>query len=265
MGRFTGIIIKNVAMIAVGGVIAALAKKGIEKFVYPDADKYICGPSEIKTEIKHIDVNWLNGEVRVKAWNYDTIAFVETGENDTEVTESENLYYMVNNNKLYIKFCKSGDIVNIKKKTLTLCIPNELVLDDIKINTTAADVEVFDVIVDDVVVSTNSGNVMADIPSSDRVEVKTVSGHAEVNVSSLGSMEIKTTSGNIGAYSDVLPSVLDLKTVSGEVTVKLPAYAKFNPEVSTTSGSIYSEYRYEESAEKIFVKTVSGNINFIMK
>jgi len=265
MGRFTGIIIKNVAMIAVGGVIAALAKKGIEKFVYPDAEKYICGPAEISSEIKHIDINWLNGEVRVKTWDYNTVAFVETAEENQEVPQSENLYYMVNNNRLYIKFCKSGDIVNIKKKTLTLCIPNEMVLDDIKINTTSADVEVFDVIIDDVDITSNSGNVMADIPSSDRVAVKTTSGHVEVNVSSLGSMEIKTVSGNIGAYSDVLPSILDLKTTSGEVTVKLPAYAKFNPEVSTTSGSVYSEYRYEESAEKISVKTVSGDINFIMK
>lgn len=265
MGKLASVIVKNAAMLAIGGVIATLAKKGIDKFVYPEAERYTRGAAEIRKEIKHIDINWLAGVVKVKTWDYPTIAFVETYPNQTEVTDQESLYYLVDNNRLYLKFCSSGNLINLKRKELTLCIPNEVVIDDIKIHTTSSDVEVYDTVVDDVLITTNSGTVFADIPSSDIVEIKTTSGNVEINVSSLGSMDIKTVSGNVGAYSDVLPSNLNVKTSSGEVTVKLPAYAKFYPEVATTSGSVYSEFRYEESNEKIAVKTVSGNINFIMK
>lgn len=227
--------IKSIAVIALLAlVIVSLASCahnniGITGTVYNDADKYTAGSlAYSSSDINRVEVNWLSGSVEIKQGEGE----LSVSEVNDNLSEEEQLHWMISDKTLYIQFCKSGHSFNsLSKKELHLEIPRGA---EINIGTTSADI-------------------FADELDVKKADVGTVSGNIKIGIFSGEELNFNTTSGDLNA--DSLECVtLDVNTLSGNT--KIGGIKAEKAEFGSTSGNVTLSLL--EPAE-IEVKTVSGN------
>jgi len=223
-------------------------------FGYPDSERYTVGSAEIPVEDGplSLQISWIAGDVTVEAWDKDviSIAETETGETRTQV------HWLLENGSLNIMYAASGKHTALPSKDLTVKLPVSVAekLRHVGIDGTSQDVELSGLMMDQLFFYSVSGGFR-------------FSGKAE-------RLSLETTSGEVRLDLDKTPDEIKFDSVSGDLTISMPAGRRFEVDWDTVSGDFDCEFPGEHRDDEwIFnpeenyalesdfeFETVSGNV-----
>ena len=282
------------AILFAGFVITALVMRngidslsfGLSDYEYKGAESYSQGDASISANIARIDIDWISGNIIVKAG--DEVSFYEQS-NET-ISDDMTLRYLVEGDTLTIKYCKSGryDANEMVSKDLHITL-DASTLEHLKLDSISADISIDGISPDRFEVETTSGdikitgcdscdildaesisgNIEINIGNSARVDLDNVSGLVDVNGDNIGSLSIETVSGDTALFIRGSLSGLEFESVSGDLSLYLPSNSSFDLEFESTSGSFRSEhpalvrgdrYIFGEGGPRYEADTVSGDV-----
>lgn len=115
-----------------------------------------------------------------------------------------------------------------------------------------------------------SGEVLVEDGSFETVTANTVSGEIQMEAQRINDFEADSTSGAISLSLSEMPARIEIDTVSGSATIKLPENDGFTLEYDTVSGGMDNDFAmahdmYKNGGSEIAIDTVSGGINLIKK
>ncbi len=220
-------------------------------YFYDDFDKYIKGGATLEATIKNIEIDWVSGDVKIVKHAENTIAFNETSNKKTN--DDTSMYYYLEGDTLHIKFAKSGKFqFSNLQKSLTVELPESLLLDD-------ADIDVV------------SANLTIDNVNVKELDLDTVSGDIVVKSSTVEDFNIDSVSGSVNLITSTCPENGKFDSVSGSISFELPQDAGYEVEFNTVSGDYKSDktttkksgktYTVGDGKAKYKVNTVSGNFS----
>ncbi len=258
-------------------------------YKYENADKYVAGDISYKTDgINRIDVNWVSGDVSIVLWDGETVSVSEIG----DFADDKKVHTAVIDGALMIKFAASGNLgTNSKGKSLTVKIPEAMLLSEIAVDTVSAEVSVdmkaevrtidIDTVSgstdiknlsgDSVGVDTTSGRITVSGATFAKASLDSVSGRIEIDDSALTDVDAETVSGRINcSFRDgAAIDELDFSSVSGDIEILLPEGVGFEAKLSSVSGDFDSDfacvrngktYTCGDGSIKISADTTSGDL-----
>ena len=181
---------------------------------YVDGDKYTAGAPEVGENITAIDIGWYGGEICVEYAAVETITVSETA--DKELEEDTKQHHWIDGETLHIQYCLSGLMFSYGtpiEKTLTLLIPQEMVLQKLEIESLSANISITDLSVNDVEIDNHMGKTQASFISVNEVEIE--QGNEDGTVSFVNAPKT-------GDFSF---------DGSGILTIKFPAETGFTAEI----------------------------------
>lgn len=300
MGRTAKIILWTVITVMVlalmlvlffvpGKIIGKVDLPIMTSYKYKNADRYTAGNAEVATEgISRIDVDWLAGDVNIVLWDGETVSVSEIGDFD----DDKKVHTAVIDGALMIKFAASGNLgTNSKGKSLTVKIPEAMLLSEIAVDTVSAEVsvdmkaEVRTVDIDTVSGSTYIGNLSGSSLGVDttsgkitvsgatfaKASLDSVSGRIEIDDSALTDVDAETVSGRINCSfrEGAVLDDLDFSSVSGDIELILSEDAGFEAKLSSVSGDFNTDfacvrngktYTCGDGSIKISADTTSGDL-----
>ena len=280
--------------LAPGKIIGKVDLPVMTNYKYKNAEMYTAGNAEIATEgINRIDVDWVLGDVSMVLWDGKTVSVSEIG----DFADDKKVHTAVIDGALMIKFTASGNLgMKAASKSLTVKIPETMVLSGIAADTVSADVsidmktEVKTVDIDTVSGSTDIRNLSGDSVGVDttsgritvsgatfvKAEFDSVSGRIEIDDSALTGVDAETVSGKINCSfrEGAVLDELDFSSVSGDIELMLPANVGFEAKLSSVSGDLNTDfacvrngkiYTCGDGSIKISADTTSGDLTINKK
>ncbi len=246
------------------------------------------GFASLKT-VQAVEVNWGSGAVQVVAVEGDGLSA------DTE-EESGRVKWYMEGDTLVIE---DGDPLSLRPQpALTLYVPAGL--RELEVETDSGDISVENLSLGALELSSASGDVSvtggeataADLSAAsgavsffgsvEALEVSTVSGAISVILSGpcqsldaesssgsievigdIQSMEAENTSGSLTASFASLPQRLEVETLSGDVSLALPAGELFSLDFRSASGRVSSSLDYGGGGPRYAVTTGSGDLSIV--
>lgn len=234
---------------------------GLASFCYDHAEQYTGGGAALTDTVERVEIHWLSGSVSVEVHGEDTISFSE--EANRKLTKDDCLNYRLDGTTLVIQFCRSGKWdLNGLQKDLTVLLPEELLLKELEVDSVSAELCADGVSAEEMEMDTVSGDIclrhcgvttrakLDTVSGSVGAELaqpleslyaETVSGNVEITAPELTAFHADTTSGSVFLAAEAAPKELDVDTVSGAVTLRLPENAGFTLDFDTVSGEYTSE------------------------
>ena len=240
---------------------------------YDNADKYTAGDREITDKIDTLDIDWVSGKVTVSAGG-STVKVKET--TDADLDDNLKVHTWADGSTLHVRFCKSGERYSKSaEKTLEITVPSETVFEDIKVNTSSADIVCegvaaktaemdsssgeltyngnagsfdadsssgnisFSGIASDIDADSSSGQVTIDQKGdAQSIEVSTSSGEIEVDCEYTDTLKASSSSGDKDITLRKMPKEVSVSSSSGKLDITLPEDAGFTAEIDTSSGDV---------------------------
>lgn len=258
------------------------------KYGVYNSENYAVGGVTVEQSLSYLEVDWLCGDVEIKAHDGINLIFSE------EVTKGESnddglkLRYLIKDNALKIKFAASGQIVPSNfNKTLTVLVPQSAKFSEVEVDCVSASASVSGLNISELEVDSVSGIVNINECEIGEAEIKSVSGKikiADVDVGnadidstsneisfggSVQKIEIGNVSGDIDVSVDNLPTEVEIKSTSGAVVFNPKGERNFKIKYSTTSGKYKSDLPctvdakycvFGDGTYRYKISTVSGNL-----
>ena len=262
---------------------------GLSSFYYDNVEKYIVGGASITDTVERVEIQWLSGSVKVAAHKENMVRFSE--EANLCLTNDNSVHFWLDGTTLRIQFCGSGEWdLNGLEKDLTVLLPEELTLKELKINGLSAWMEVDSIQAEELNLNTMSGDVdvtgctiteSADFDTTSgavtaevlgalrELCVNTVSGKASVTAQRIDTVDMDSTSGALLLSVAETPDRIDMSTGSGAVTLILPEDTGMTLRFGTVSGKLSSELPcktdgkdsvFGDGACECSIETTSGNL-----
>ena len=241
------------------------------------------------SNIKSINVDWINGNVLIEEYDGETVQFFE--ENNSRESDLQ-MRYQDTGGVLNIRFARSGNInlglFNNLIKKLTVLIPRDMNIDYLRIDAVSASVKVQGVNVNSLKVDTTSGDVTIDNAVSETIDIDTVSGRIEITETETYSVDLdsisgnhkfqgecerfksNTTSGDVTVYFEIPIKDADFDTISGSITVYLTEQNGFTARWDSISGRFNCDFAttfqgdsatYGDGSASIRMNNVSGRMS----
>ena len=270
-------ILMAVGVLTLAGALYGCNYMGATSYIYQNGDKYTAGDREIKDKIEKLDIDYLSGEVTLTGNTGDVIKITETAEKDLD--EKRKVHSWVDGTTLYIRFCESARNMDLNKlgKKLTVTIPADVNLSDLKIEISSGDVKGSDVTAENVDVEASSGdvnmsctakNIEMEASSGDitltavaeEISVETTSG--DITVKQSGNSRKITAEASSGTLDITAEEVTTLrtKTSSGRITVSADTVGSF--ESDSSSGRC--EAGFTKTPDSTDIETSSGNVKLLL-
>ena len=249
---------------------SSLLPFGVTKYQYKNADRYTAGNTEISERVKSLDVNWISGSVSIIAWDGDTVRIRE----DEDITDpDQQVHWYLESGRLHIQYCASKRFqADLPSKDLIIELPvgwasnlssieietvsasvnlNDLDTRELQIESVSGGFNLVKVSAADADLDTVSGHISATDLNASIIDVETVSGTTTLS-GWIGNGTFETGSGDVTLTSNGTPEALDLKTVSGNITLIYPLTGTilnegFRVVLDTVSGDIKSELHYTKA------------------
>ena len=265
------------------GILNALVADGKWTFGWRDyrydEEGYRIGEGSIPaTDVRRIEVDWIDGSVTVVACQDRYPSVTEVVEN--ELPESAQVRWRVSEDgTLSIKYRKSSWFFAVgsgnREKGLILRIPEKMMesLEVLDIEGVSTNVTVTDIHAESLVFSSVSGWLLTKNCSFDTASLASESGEVSLGADVAGSVSISTKYGKVTLESAVTPSAVSISTKSGDVRLALPADASFSFEWSG-KGSVTSDlpcthegstYRISTGAYTYSITSKSGDLSVVEK
>lgn len=287
-----------VALVLTGILISALVfKKNPDApiisndYKYDNENEYSVGAIELSaTEFTSVRVDWISGNIYLHAYDGDKVKVEETSHDDIE--EKYELRWLVKDNTLYIRPCKSMSSWNladkIPTKDLFIYIPYDLaaMMDKVHIDNASASVNISGITADEFDIASVSGDIWYEKCGANEMKIENVSGYINLTETNVDIFDIESVSGNIeimgiinslnvdSVSGEVLlctnqaPQTADVSTVSGDIKFQLPDNDGFCIDFDSVSGKVTSEFSltinnseqtYGNGSRDFDFETVSGN------
>lgn len=233
------------------GLLGCVMINGVSSFnQYPEAEKYSVGNfSYAAGDITRVEVDWVAGSIYIQQSDKATLQVEETG----ELTEEQQLHYLLEDGVLKIQYCASGytGTFPVKGKELTVEIPQDM---DLSVDSVSGNVILGDGTFGELKLDTTSGKIEFGTVSAEVCRLDTVSGSIRgEKLSCTKRLKADTTSGSVQVDWLETPEA-DVETTSGDVDLCL--YGQ-EAEIGTTSGSITLKLEKGKRAE---VESTSGSV-----
>ena len=208
---------------------------------YENAGKYDKGNGSVSDAMEELEINWIAGEVELLPYDGDAVEFSETSEQ--EVKDAFVMRYRLEGKTLYLQYAKSGKWKFGKlSKNLTVRIPRELRLSQIRIHTISAQMQLSGLQTDTLKIETVSGNIrLDDGEAMNALSLETVSGKANLTMLRVADLNVNTVSGSVSVRTKITRRA-KLDSVSGDLSLFLPPDSSFAARVDTVSGSFNSDF-----------------------
>lgn len=232
-------------------VVLALSLGRMNKYNYANGRDYTAGNARISEKVEEIEINWVSGKVNIMRHDGDDVILTE--EADRTLTEKQQMHWLLDGKTLRVQYIASGarSTTNMNK-ALTVMLPNDLSLDDMRINAVSASVEL-------------------EALQADKLRINTVSGQVDAECKRVNEMEANTVSGTLFLAFVRAPEKITAGSVSGDVNIALPEDSGFRAELDSVSGDVKSGlsmerkdkdlYVYGDESCRIDVNTVSGDLS----
>ena len=276
MNKSKIIVIALIVCLVALGVGAVLIFGNNLGLTYANADQYTAGDATVTGTVENLDVNWKSGSIKIEYHSGSEIRVTETG--NRTISGDDQLRWWLDGTTLRIQYAKSGrfHIIDTLNKTLTISLPEGIVLKTAKIHTTSGDMDIPQLTADETELTVTSGNVRATADTR-KMTVRATSG--DLNISLPGNAEAVTfevTSGKItadigyaeklsihGTSSDInfygKAGDADIKTTSGAVSVRFLTFRTLN--IDVTSGNVTAALP-ENPGFTLDAKMTSGKLNY---
>ena len=270
-------ILMAAGVLALAGALCGCSFMGVTSYIYDNSDKYTAGDREITDSIKTIDIDYFSGEVALTGNTGNGIRITETSEKDLD--DQRKVHTWVDGTTLYIRFCESGRNMDLNKlgKKLTVTVPANTNLSDLKIQITSGDVKCSDIAAENVNVESSSGDVnvsctaanikmkasSGDITldaTAEEISVETSSGDIVVRQS--GSSRKITAEASSGALDITAEEVINLRTKTSSGRIKVTADTVGNFESDSSSGRC--EASFANTPDSTDIETSSGNVKLLL-
>ncbi len=209
-----------------------------------------------------LNIDWLAGGIEIKLSSDDAIKISEIPEvSETELDDETALCWRVENGTLEIKYAARRD--ELPTKYLYVEIPRTLKLESIGINTVSGYIDAEELAAaKELNITGNSGNIKLVDCSAGKLKVDAVSGNILLADCSFNGVSVNTVSGQVELGLHEAAAELDVSSVSGNVTLRLPADTSPAVEFDTVSGNLKAELacRLEDDAA-YYINTVSGDLS----
>ena len=229
-------------------------KVSIGLAAFANADKYTVGDTEITSTVENLDIDWTSGKVNIEYHAGSGVSVSETANRDT--SEDEKLRWWLDGTTLRIKYAKPQlTIFNNLKKTLTVSLPEGIVLKNVDIDTTSADIGVPSMTADEIKFDTTSGDVNAVITAK-KLSASSTSGDLNVRQDSdINTAHFSSTSGTL-AFTVPSAEKISMESTSGDISVTVPRTVG-DLNLDSTSGSIKPDIANTDKAK---FSSTSGDI-----
>lgn len=248
----------------------------VNNIVYDNAEEYSIGSFKYDSmNISKVVIDWISGEVNVKQMS-DNILNVT--ENSEPLKEEQKVHYLVKDNTLFIRYCKSGymGVINRQYKKLYVELPKDI---DLDCSITSANLTAEDLFLNSLTLSSISGmskfnNVTTNhlkynatsgglngnsIISMNEAKFESISGNINFSKMKSESFYSNTTSGNL-SIGELVSDSISTNTISGKTEVKDINGKKMT--ISSSSGSINLGV---SNLELLSGRTISGETTITIK
>ena len=251
----TGALIVVLVLLAGG---SCLVFGGNSLFGYANADKYTVGDTKITSAVENLEVNWTAGNVDIEYHAGTGVSLSETANRET--SEDEKFRWWLDGKTLRIQYAKPQlTVFNNLKKTLTVSLPEGIVLKNVDIDTTSADISVPSMTADNIKFDTTSGDVNAVITAK-KLSASSTSGDLNIRQDSdINTASFSSTSGNT-AFTVPSAKKISMESTSGDISVTVSGTVE-DIYLDSTSGSIKPDLA---NADKAKFSSTSGDITAIL-
>ena len=229
-------------------------KVSIGLAAFANADKYTVGDTEITSTVENLDIDWTSGKFNIEYHAGSGVSVSETANRDT--SEDEKLRWWLDGTTLRIKYAKPQlTIFNNLKKTLTVSLPESIVLKNVDIDTTSADIGVPSMTADEIKFDTTSGDVNSVITAK-KLSASSTSGDLNIRQDSdINTAHFSSTSGTL-AFTVPSAEKISMESTSGDISVTVPGTVG-DLNLDSTSGSIKPDIANTDKAK---FSSTSGDI-----
>ncbi|SEQ97098.1 Putative adhesin [Lachnospiraceae bacterium NE2001] len=258
-------------------------------YTYANANKYEAGDQTFVEDIDTINIDYLSGDVKLTSGSKSKIFVKETANKNLD--ERHMVHTWVDGSTLYVKYCESTSNINFNNidKELEVIIPEDLKLEDLKVEVSSADTDI-QCSAKNIEIEASSGDVtLTQSGDSDCIAIDTSSGKINATVENVETMKNEASSGNIKVAGDFIkdltsstssgnaeyslktaPESSDISASSGTVNVNVPADSDLKASFDVSSGEISYElpftkddnsYVCGKGTNKMSIETSSGDIN----
>ena len=227
---------------------------GLGLAAFANSDKYTIGDTEINSTVENLEIDWVSGKVNIEYHAGSGVSVSEVANRST--SEDEKLRWWMDGTTLRIKYAKPQLVsFNNLKKTLTVSLPEGIVLKNVDIDTTSADIGVPSMTADEIKFDTTSGDVNAVITAK-KLSASSTSG--DLNVRQDSDINTAHFSSTSGALAFTVPSAekISMESTSGDISVTVPRTVG-DLNLDSTSGSIKPDIANTDKAK---FSSTSGDI-----
>ena len=226
-------------------------------YQYDNALEYKAGDRDIEDKVTKINLDYIAGDVTIKANDTDKVSVKETA--NISLKDPQKVHTWVNDGTLYVRFCQSTKKINFTniKKSLELTLPASQELDDVIIEMSSGDLVFDGLTTDGFKVKSSSGDVRADL-SGKNIDIKSSSG--KIFFSQKGDSEainLKASSGTIDINQSGTCASMTVNSSSGSVTGDVDKISKMDIHVSSGKINIAAN-----NIEDLTSKASSGHCDF---
>lgn len=232
---------------------------GLSAYSYSNEKSYHVGQATVSDNFNSIDIDWISGSVELLASSTETVSIQESGQGSEE---KDALRWKVENGTLFIKYSAPRSLFMKKtpKKDLTLSLPKSLLskLDRVGIESVSAPISLpSELGAREINLESVSGGVETGILSADSLDIETVSGKIQCK-GEISNLDLNSVSGRIDFAGSAREA--DAESVSGEIDLNLEDDTK-TLDLKTVSGDLTVAVSEKNSGVTVDFETVSGSFN----
>jgi hypothetical protein len=228
-------LISGIIFLAIGGLSSVVVNAGQARTskVFPSQDITQININTVNTDINIIPV----ADKNIGVDFYGNIATSLTGKVPELVVQQQG---GVLNIAINYPNARMLDFINAATLTLDIHVPQEF-SGGIFVETISGSFKILKFNLENFEFKSLSGSIEANSLAASDIKISSTSGKV-VLVDTQGSIDISNISGNVELTLSSIISDLNIKTISGRVTVSLPGKSEFNFELGSISGKIENEF-----------------------
>ena len=242
-----------------GGKINLSFDLSLNTYKFSDNADYSAASSFSLESISALDVDWVNGNVKLISYDGNTIEVSEETQGETD--DALVMRYSVSAGKLSIKYAASGTRLPFSfEKQLTIKLPSSMELSRVSVESASANVSLDGICATDVELDSTSGKIDIKDCKIATLEADTTSG-AISHTGEIGNVEFDTTSGSITIFEsndNGNAGEISCESTSGAINVTLNSSTNVRLSTKTTSGRIDITLA-APTGGKINAESTSGN------
>ena len=244
-------------------------------YIYDNGDKYEAGDRDITEKIESINIAYMSGEVVMTETDADVLSIKETS--PKELDDKRKVHTWVDGSTLYVRYCASArglELNNLDKK-LTIDIPKNIELSDVKLEISSGDADISCSAKNYDLNASSGGINLTQRGDSDSINMEVTSGGISVNYESADKINVSASSGSIylkgNSVNDFnqLPKSASLSASSGNINIYIPKDADLTLTAKKSSGDMSTEHAFTKDGDtyvsgsgtnKMNVSVTSGDI-----